>query len=117
MCSAWVEGEQRPSTCPQCGAPWGGYPVPQARARRDLPPSWYARGMGDRRLGGDHDEGTHAWDLPPQPVQVNMLRCPRCGHSAAADWVETWGLCPICAEVEAERAMLSSPAESQEPRR
>jgi RNA polymerase subunit RPABC4/transcription elongation factor Spt4 len=85
-CSRWVEADNRPATCPECGAPWGGHPVPQARSRRDLPLSWYAQGMGDRRLRGDHDEGTHAWgDRPPQP------------------WPD---LCPVCAEREAELRAL-----------
>jgi predicted amidophosphoribosyltransferase len=54
-CSRWVEADDRPAICPECGAPWGGRTVPQARSRRDLPPSWYAQGMGDRRLRGDPD--------------------------------------------------------------
>jgi rubrerythrin len=101
-CSRWVEADDRPATCPECGAPWGGRPVPQARSRRDLPLSWYARGMGDRRLRGDHDEGTHAWgDQPPQPVHVDTHPCPRCGHGT------TWpDLCPVCAEREAELRAL-----------
>jgi len=75
------------------------------RSRRDLPASWYAQGMGRRRLRGDHDEGTHAWpDRPAQRVQVVTRPCSRCGD--ATTWPD---LCPVCAGVEAERRALEIP--------